>query len=72
MSSKHFTLVAERGATADAFAAATSTVAATVLDSTGVHLTPEPDLIGDVPAYRELQLRARHTSGQPLAEAARL
>jgi UDP-N-acetylmuramate dehydrogenase len=54
MSRKHFTLVTDEGATAAGFAEASRIVATDVLRATGVRLTPEPDLFGDEPVYREL------------------
>ncbi|MFE9422250.1 UDP-N-acetylmuramate dehydrogenase [Kitasatospora sp. NPDC006697] len=47
MSTKHFTLVADGHATAAAFVEATRIIADTVRQTTGVQLTPEPDLFGD-------------------------
>jgi len=54
VSSKHHTLVADTGATAAGFAAASSTLRAHVHQATGITLTFEPDLIGHEPAYTEL------------------
>jgi UDP-N-acetylmuramate dehydrogenase len=64
MSRKHFTIVADEGATAAAFAAASQTVATDVLRATGVRLTPEPDLFGDEPVYRELLKTALSASAR--------
>ncbi|MFJ1757033.1 UDP-N-acetylmuramate dehydrogenase [Kitasatospora sp. NPDC088134] len=58
MSGKHFTLVAEGEATARAFAEAARVVADAVQKSTGIRLTPEPDLFGDEPAYLRLKQKA--------------
>ncbi|MEV6981798.1 UDP-N-acetylmuramate dehydrogenase [Sphaerisporangium sp. NPDC051017] len=58
MSTKHFTLVADGQATASAFAEAARTVADTVQETTGIQLTPEPDLFGDEPAYLRLKQKA--------------
>jgi UDP-N-acetylmuramate dehydrogenase len=54
ISTRHFTLVADEGATADSFAKAVAIVAERVRQATGITLTPEPDLLGDVPAYMRL------------------
>jgi UDP-N-acetylmuramate dehydrogenase len=57
MSGKHYTLVVDGDATAESFALASRRVADAVLQVTGIQLTPEPDLFGDVPEYRELKQR---------------
>jgi UDP-N-acetylmuramate dehydrogenase len=54
ISHKHFTLVADDGATATSFAAAATAVADRVQQATGITLTAEPDLLGDLPAYARL------------------
>ena len=54
ISTRHFTLVADDGATAASFAEAAATVAAHVKRSTGITLTAEPDLLGDLPTYARL------------------
>jgi UDP-N-acetylmuramate dehydrogenase len=54
MSTKHFTLVADGGCTAAAFATAATVVARRVQSSTGVALTAEPDLLGTLPTYSAL------------------
>ncbi len=54
ISTRHFTLVADDGATAASFADATAIVAERVRKATGITLTAEPDLLGDVPAYMRL------------------
>jgi len=54
ISSKHFTLVAESDASAQAFADASAHVAERVRRATGVRLTAEPDLIGRLPTYQGL------------------
>lgn len=54
ISSKHYTLVADDGATATTFAAASALVAHRVETTTGVRLTAEPDLIGTLPIYEKL------------------
>ncbi len=54
ISRRHFTLVADDGATAAAFTAAAATVAAQVRQATGITLTAEPDLLGELPAYARL------------------
>ena len=54
ISAKHFTLVADEGATATNFTAASALVARRVEAATGVRLTAEPDLIGNLPAYQAL------------------
>jgi UDP-N-acetylmuramate dehydrogenase len=56
ISRKHFTLVADDGATATSFAAAATTVAERVQQATGITLTAEPDLLGDLPAYAGLSM----------------
>jgi UDP-N-acetylmuramate dehydrogenase len=54
ISRRHFTLVADDTATAASFAAAAATVAERVRQTTGITLTAEPDLLGDLPAYARL------------------
>jgi UDP-N-acetylmuramate dehydrogenase len=54
ISCKHFTLVADDGATATSFAAAATEIAERVEQATGITLTAEPDLLGDLPAYARL------------------
>jgi UDP-N-acetylmuramate dehydrogenase len=54
ISTRHFTLVADDGATAASFADAAATIAEQVQQATGVTLTAEPDLLGDLPAYARL------------------
>jgi UDP-N-acetylmuramate dehydrogenase len=54
ISHKHFTLVADDGATAASFAAAATAIAKRVQQATGITLTAEPDLLGDLPAYARL------------------
>ncbi|MFE7558538.1 UDP-N-acetylmuramate dehydrogenase [Kitasatospora sp. NPDC057500] len=54
LSSRHYTLVTENGATAAAFAAGAERLALEVEKVTGVRLTPEPDLFGDEPVYTRL------------------
>ncbi|WP_322768138.1 UDP-N-acetylmuramate dehydrogenase [Frankia sp. Cr1] len=54
ISTRHFTLVAGDGATAASFADAAATVAEQVQRATGITLTAEPDLLGDLPAYARL------------------
>ena len=60
MSSKHFTLVADDDATAQAFAEAAAYVAEQVQQVVGVKLTAEPDLIGTLPTYQALTHHASH------------
>lgn len=62
ISRKHFTLVADDGATAASFAAAAALVAKRVRQVTGITLTAEPDLIGDLPAYARLSAHGRRES----------
>lgn len=57
ISRKHFTLVADDGATATSFAAAATTVAHRVRQATRITLTAEPDLLGNLPAYARLSTR---------------
>jgi UDP-N-acetylmuramate dehydrogenase len=57
LSTKQYTLVADDGATAAAFAAAAEIIVDAVRKATGVQLTPEPDQFGDEPAYRRLAER---------------
>ena len=45
ISRKHFTLVADDGATATSFAAAATIVAQRVQQATGITITAEPDLL---------------------------
>ena len=54
ISSKHFTLVAHEGATAQGFALGSALVERRVKAATGVQLTAEPDLLGHLPAYEAL------------------
>jgi UDP-N-acetylmuramate dehydrogenase len=54
ISGKHYTLVADNGARASAFAEASALVAAGTLEATGIQLTAEPDLIGHLPRYAKL------------------
>jgi UDP-N-acetylmuramate dehydrogenase len=54
VSTKHHTLVADTGATAASFAAASSTMRTHVHQSTGIILTFEPDLIGHDNTYWDL------------------
>lgn len=54
ISGKHYTIVANDGATAATFAAAAGHVAQRVRAATGITLTAEPDLLGNLPAYSEL------------------
>jgi UDP-N-acetylmuramate dehydrogenase len=54
ISSKHYTLVADDGATAATFASASALVADRVEMTTGVRLIAEPDLIGTLPIYEKL------------------
>jgi UDP-N-acetylmuramate dehydrogenase len=54
ISGRHFTLVADDGATARSFAAAAAFVAERVRHHTGVALTAEPDLLGELPLYSKL------------------
>ena len=62
ISHKHFTLVADGPeATAAAFADASALVAARVLVATEVRLTAEPDLIGELLAYRALTSKSNVT-----------
>jgi UDP-N-acetylmuramate dehydrogenase len=54
ISGKHFTLVADDGATAASFATAAAIVAERVRQKTGIALAAELDLLGDLPAYARL------------------
>jgi UDP-N-acetylmuramate dehydrogenase len=63
ISRKHFTLVADDGATAISFAAAATTVAKQVRQATGITLTAEPDLLGDLPAYARLSTHGGREDG---------
>jgi len=54
ISGKHYTLVADEGASAAAFADASALVATRVHVTTGVKLIAEPDLIGRLPTYESL------------------
>lgn len=54
ISGKQFTLVADDGATAASFTAAAAIVAERVRKKTGITLTAELDLLGDLPAYERL------------------
>ncbi len=67
VSPRHFTLVAEDGATTAAFIAATAQVQEQVAQATGVWLTPEPDPIGDLPDYQMLTDRAGSAARPPAA-----
>jgi UDP-N-acetylmuramate dehydrogenase len=60
VSTKHFTLVADEGATATNFATAATLIRERVQETTGGTLTFEPDLIGDDPAYRDLTAQHVH------------
>ena len=60
ISGKHYTLVADDGASASAFAEASAQVAAGTLKATGIRLVAEPDLIGHLPRYAALaEVRSR-------------
>jgi UDP-N-acetylmuramate dehydrogenase len=65
ISRKHFTLVADDGATATSLAAAASAVAERVRQATGITLTAEPDLLGDLPAYARLSTHGDRESRRP-------
>jgi len=54
VSRRNHTLIAGEGATTTAFVAGLATMCRRVREATGLVLTPEPDPIGDDPAYREL------------------
>ena len=54
ISGKHYTLVADDGARASAFAEASALVAAGTLEKTGIQLVAEPDLVGHLPRYAAL------------------
>jgi len=54
VSRRNSTLIAGEGATTTAFVAGLLTMCRRVREATGLVLTPEPDPIGDDPAYREL------------------
>ncbi|MBI3687074.1 MAG: UDP-N-acetylmuramate dehydrogenase [Actinobacteria bacterium] len=54
VSTRHYTLVADDGATTATFVEATRRVQDRVVDATGVLLTPEPDPVGELPAYLRL------------------
>jgi UDP-N-acetylmuramate dehydrogenase len=54
ISGRQYTLVADDGATAASFTQAAVTVAERVEQQTGITLTAELDLIGDLPLYSEL------------------
>jgi UDP-N-acetylmuramate dehydrogenase len=56
ISRKHFTLVADDGATTASFAAAATVIAERVQQATGITLTAEPALLGDLPAYARLSM----------------
>jgi UDP-N-acetylmuramate dehydrogenase len=60
ISGKHFTLVTDDGATASSFAVAAATVARRVRQVTGVTLTAEPDLLGELPGYASLTGQQNH------------
>ena len=67
VSTRHYTLVADDtagpAATAEAFVAAARQVQDRVWQATGVWLTPEPDVLGDLPAYERLLDRAHAAGG---------
>jgi UDP-N-acetylmuramate dehydrogenase len=65
ISRKHFTLVADDGATATSFAAAATIVAQRVQQATGITITAEPDLLGDLPAYARLSTVQAERAGGP-------
>ncbi|MFE2426579.1 UDP-N-acetylmuramate dehydrogenase [Streptomyces sp. NPDC059373] len=69
LSTKQYTLVADDGATAAAFAAAAEIIVNKVHKATEVQLTPEPDLFGDEPTYR--RLAERSPSSRPLEPSGR-
>lgn len=54
ISGKHFTIVADDGATAGNFADAAVEVWQRTLEATGIRMTAEPDLIGQLPRYAAL------------------
>lgn len=60
MSTKHYTLVADDGATATSFSAAARRLRDHVADVTGIVLTFEPDLIGVDPNFRSLTESTLH------------
>jgi UDP-N-acetylmuramate dehydrogenase len=62
ISGKHFTLVADDGATAASFTAAATIIADRVRQETGITLTAELDLLGDFPAYTRL---TKHRNSRP-------
>lgn len=64
ISGKHFTLVTDDGATARSFAAAAAAVARRVRQVTGVTLTAEPDLLGELPDYANLTGQHDYQAGQ--------
>jgi UDP-N-acetylmuramate dehydrogenase len=64
ISRRHFTLVADDGATAASFTTAAATVAEQVRQVTGITLTPEPDLLGNLPAYARLATHGRKEAGR--------
>jgi UDP-N-acetylmuramate dehydrogenase len=68
ISTRHYTLVADDTAgpraTAAGFVAATRQVQGRVRHATGVWLTPEPDALGDLPAYQQLLDRANAAGGE--------
>jgi UDP-N-acetylmuramate dehydrogenase len=63
ISTRHYTLVVDdpsgEAATAAGFVDAARQVQDRVLQATGVWLTPEPDAVGDLPAYQHLLDRTR-------------
>jgi UDP-N-acetylmuramate dehydrogenase len=67
VSTRHYTLVADDtpgpAATAEAFVAAVGQVQDRVRQATGVWLAPEPDALGDLPAYQHLLDRAQAAGG---------
>ncbi|NBM14458.1 UDP-N-acetylmuramate dehydrogenase [Streptomyces sp. GC420] len=69
LSTKQYTLVADQGATAAAFAAAAEAVMDAVYKTTSVRLTPEPDLFGDEPTYRRLTEQGLPRLLEPSANA---
>jgi UDP-N-acetylmuramate dehydrogenase len=52
---KHYTLKADEAGTAKSFAAAATRIAERVKHETGLTLTAEPDLLGNIPAYSQLK-----------------
>ncbi|MBI1758775.1 MAG: UDP-N-acetylmuramate dehydrogenase [Actinobacteria bacterium] len=62
VSTRHYTLVAEEGATTASFVRATRITQERVQATTGVILHPEPDALGPLPAYRQLLDRTQPRS----------